>query len=113
LAIHVLTSFFGERRSAVHDEFTFEGLLCGEYERLLDDCQRALERWNGRSEQIRQARETGVETGRELLRLQACFAKSYTVLQRHVQRCERCELAARMNFCVNDANVHSLVATAN
>lgn len=97
----------------MHDEVSFEVLLCGEYERLLNDCQEALDRWNERSEQIRATQQAGIDSGRELLRLQARFAKSYTVLQRHVQRCERCELAARMSFCVNDANVHSLVTTAN
>lgn len=99
--------------TAVNDEFSFEALLCGEYERLLNDCQLALDRWNKRSGQIRATQQAGVETGRELLRLQARFAKSYTVLQRHVHRCERCGLAARMSFCVNDANVQSLVSTAN
>ena len=96
-----------------HDELSFEGILCGDYERLLNDCQLALERWNERSEQIREAHQTGVDAGRELLRLQAGFAKSYTILQRHVQRCSRCELATRMSLCVNDANVHSLVTTAH
>ena len=99
--------------NAVNDELTFEALLCGDYETLLNDCQQALDRWNERSEQIRETKQTGVGTGRELLRLQARFAKSYTVLQRHVRRCERCELAARMSFCVNDAYVHSLVTTTN
>jgi predicted secreted protein len=104
---------FAERRSAVNDDLSFEVLLCGEYEKLLNDCQHALDRWNDRSEAVRQRHQTGEETGRELLRLQARFAKAYTVLQRHVQRCERCELAARLSCCVNEANVHSLVTTAN
>ena len=99
--------------NAVNDELSFEAVLCGDYENLLNDCQLALDRWSERSEQIRATKQTGVEAGRELLRLQARFAKSYTVLQRHVQRCERCELAARMSFCVNDAYVQSLVSTAN
>lgn len=97
----------------MNDELPFEVLLCGEYEKLLNDCQEALDRWNERSEEIRQTKQTGVDAGRELLRLQARFAKSYTVLQRHIQRCERCELAARMSFCVNDAYVQSFVSTAN
>jgi predicted secreted protein len=81
----------------VKDEFPYEALLCGEYEQLLNDCQRALEQWNGRSERIRQAHLQGEATGRELLRLQARFAKAYTVLQRHVDRCERCQLASRLS----------------
>jgi len=109
--LHFITS--GERRSVVNDELSFEILLCGEYEKLLNDCQNALDHWNGRSERIRQTQQTGEETGRELLRLKARFAKSYTVLQRHVKRCERCKLAARMSFCVSDANIHALSNVTN
>jgi predicted secreted protein len=97
----------------VIDELSFEALLCGEYEKLLNDCQQALDRWNDRSETVRQRHQTGEETGIELLRLQARFAKAYTLLQRHVRRCERCGLAARLSCSVNEANVRSLVTTAN
>lgn len=87
----------------MNDDLTFEVLLCDDYEKLLNDCQSALEQWNGRSEMLRQEQRSGEETGRELLRLQARFAKSYTVLQRHIERCERCQLAARMNHCNTQA----------
>lgn len=97
----------------MNDELTFEVLLCGEYEKLLTDCQNALDHWNARSERLRLTHQTGDETGRELLRLQARFAKSYTVLRRHVERCERCQLAARMSCHVNDTNVRSLATTSN
>ena len=97
----------------MNDELSFDVLLCGEYEKLLNDCQRALNHWNGRSERIRDAQQTGEQAGRELLRLQARFAKSYTVLQRHVERCDRCQLAARMNHSLTEANARSLAVTAN
>jgi predicted secreted protein len=95
------------------EELSFEFLLCGEYERLLCECQKALDHWNSRSERIRQAQMSGEEPGRELLRLQARFAKSYAVLQRHIEHCERCQLAARMNRCVTDANACSLATVAH
>jgi predicted secreted protein len=95
------------------EELSFEFLLCGEYERLLSECQQTLDHWNGRSERIRQAQLSGEEPGRELLRLQARFAKSYAVLQRHIERCERCQLAARMNQCVTDANARSLATVSH
>lgn len=113
IGIQFALCYFAERRSAVNDELSLEILLCGEYEKLLNDCQNALDHWNGRSERIRQTQETGEESGRELLRLQARFAKSYTILQRHVKRCERCQLAARMSFCVSDASIHALSTVAN
>jgi predicted secreted protein len=94
------------------DELMFDASLCGEYEKLLSDCQRALDQWNARSEQVRQTQQIGEGTGRELLRLQARFAKAYTVLQRHVERCERCQLASRMSTHIVQANTETL-AEAN
>lgn len=87
----------------VNNELVYEVLLCGEYEKLLNECQSALDQWNGRSERIRETQQTGEQAGRELLRLQARFAKTYTILQRHVERCERCQLAARMTQTVTEA----------
>jgi predicted secreted protein len=95
------------------DELSFEVLLCGEYEKHLNECQQALDHWNGRSERIRQTSKTGEETGRELLRLQARFAKSYTALQKHIECCDRCQLAARMSHSVTDANARSLASISN
>lgn len=95
------------------NELSFEFLLCGEYERLLNECQLALDHWNRRSERARQLHVTGEETGRELLRLQARFAKAYALLQQHIEHCERCQLAARMSQSVTEANPHSLTTIAN
>ena len=97
----------------MNDEFNFEVLLCDEYQRLLNECQNALDHWNGRSEHLRQASQTGEETGRELLRLQARFAKSYSVLQRHTDHCEQCQLAARMSQNLSDTAAYSLATVAN
>jgi hypothetical protein len=99
--------------SAVNDELSFEFLLCGQYERLLSECQHALDHWNARSESIRERHETGEETGRELLRLQARFAKAYTVLQRHVEDCERCHLAVRMSQNLSEADARALASVPN
>jgi predicted secreted protein len=101
----------GEHAVNPNEELSFEFLLCGEYENLLNQCQQAFEHWNDRSEHLRQEQKTGEATGRELLRLQARFAKAYTILQRHVERCERCQLAAKMN--VSEADAHALAITAN
>lgn len=92
-------------------ELSFESLLCDEYENLLNQCQRSFEHWNARSEHLLQEQKTGEATGRELLRLQARFAKAYTILQRHVERCERCQLAVRMN--VSEADARALATIAN
>jgi predicted secreted protein len=101
------------KESAVNDELTVEVLLCGEYERLLNVCQQSLDDWNGRSEEIRQTHQKGEAAGRELLRLQARFAKSYTVLQRHIERCEECQLAVRVNQTITHISMESLSVEAN
>jgi hypothetical protein len=101
------------KESPVNDELTVEVLLCGEYERLLNECQQSLDEWNGRSEEIRQTHQKGEAAGRELLSLQARFAKSYTVLQRHIERCEECQLAVRVNHTIAHMSMGSMSAEAN
>lgn len=76
---------------------TFEHILCSEYERLLDDCQRALAAWDERCECIRKANLSEEDADRELLRLQVRFATSYVILQRHAHFCERCKNSQRIN----------------
>ena len=97
----------------MNDELAVEVLLCGEYERLLNECQQSLDDWSGRSEEIRQTDQKGEAAGRVLLRLQARFAKSYTVLQRHIERCEECQLAVRLNQTVAHISKESLSVEAN
>jgi predicted secreted protein len=97
----------------VNDELSVEVVLCGEYERLLDECQQSLDEWNTRSTEIRESNQKGEATGRELLRLQARFAKSYTVLQRHIERCEECQFAVRLNQTITQMGMNSVSAEAN
>lgn len=101
----------GEHAVNLNEELSFVSFLCEEYENLLNQCQQAFEHWNARSERLRQEQKTGEVTGRELLRLQARFAKAYSILQRHVERCERCQLAARIN--VSEADARALATIAN
>jgi len=68
--------------------------LCSTYEKLLNDCEEALDAWAARSGQIRRIHLTGATVGGELLRLQARFARAYATLRKHIDRCERCQLTA-------------------
>jgi hypothetical protein len=72
----------------------FEIATCTECERLLKECQEAREMLHWRREQVRKTRLTGVGVGRELLALQARFAKAYNDLRNHVQECEPCRSRA-------------------
>ena len=83
--------------TAANDDVSVSTVFCSEYEALLDQCQLVLAAWSDRSESARRAHLTGEAVGRELLRLQARFAKCYTVLQKHTQNCERCVAAAALS----------------
>jgi len=93
-------------------ELSFES-LCGEYETFLSQCQDALDHWNARSEHIRHRQLEGEDVGRELLRLQARFAKSYILLQRHIESCDHCQLALRMSRYMTEADARALATIAN
>jgi len=70
--------------------------VCREYQRLLEDCQSALEIWDKHRAEVCESRRTGKEAGDELLRLQAKYARAYAVLQRHSEDCLLCQLVTRM-----------------
>ncbi len=70
--------------------------ICNQYERLLEECESALEIWDEHRAEFCESRLVGREAGDELLRLQAKFARAYAVLQRHSQDCLLCQLASNM-----------------
>ena len=97
--------------STMNEDLSFTCAFCSEYESLLDDCQLALSAWSSRSEYVRDAHLTGEAVGRELLRLQAHFAKSYDVLQKHIRNCERCLAASQVNEFRYERGAPYLVST--
>jgi hypothetical protein len=79
-----------------HGKLEFKTSFCDRYEELLVKCQVALERWTQRREEAWQLGLRGRALGGELVRLQADFAKSYAVLQRHVKECPLCEFVGKL-----------------
>ena len=73
-----------------------ETIVCSEYQRLLEACVSAREIWKKHRAGIYRYRLVGKETGDELLRLQANYARAYYVLQHHVQQCPRCRSVLRL-----------------
>jgi hypothetical protein len=82
--------------------------VCREYQRLLDDCQSALEIWDGYRAEVCESRLFGKGAGDELLRLQAKYARAYAVLQRHSQDCLLCQLVGRMEGSDSENNANAL-----
>jgi hypothetical protein len=70
--------------------------VCSEYQRLLEESQRALAIWNEHRGEIRQSRLIGKEAGDLLLRLQAKYARTYTALRNHAQNCLLCQFVSRI-----------------
>jgi hypothetical protein len=70
--------------------------VCSECQRLLKASENAREVWNEHRAEICRSRLVGKETGDELLRLQAKYARAYAAFQKHVQNC----LQARFTNCV-------------
>ena len=65
-------------------EFSFKTAVCTEYESLLIACQKALETWRKRREEITRLGSNRKEAADELLRLQADYAKGYSLLKKHL-----------------------------
>jgi hypothetical protein len=76
--------------------FSVETAACTEQQRLFEESQRALEMWNDRRAEFCQRHLTAKEAGDELLRLQAKYARAYSVLRNHTRNCSLCQLAPRM-----------------
>jgi hypothetical protein len=68
------------------------GVVCGEFQKLLQESTVAKEAWNKLRAEICRAELIPKKTVDELLRLQAKYARAYTLLQKHVHSCGRCEL---------------------
>ncbi len=79
------------------NRLSVETAVCSEHQRLLAECSRALEIWNEHRAEFSRSYPITKEAGDELLRLQANYARAYTVLQRHEHKCSFCQLVPREN----------------
>lgn len=77
-------------------QFSADTAICTEHQRLLEECQRALEIWNDHRAEFCEFRFFRKEVGDELLRLQARCIRAHTMLQNHERNCSRCRLASEM-----------------
>jgi hypothetical protein len=70
--------------------------ICEKYQTLLEESERALAIWNKHRAEIAHSRLVGKDACDELLRLQAKYARAYTVLQNHTPQCSFCQLVKRL-----------------
>lgn len=76
----------------MNNQVSVETALCAEHQMLLAECQRALETWNEHRAEFCQFHFIEREAGDELLRLQAKYARAYTMLRNHERTCPLCQL---------------------
>ena len=65
-------------------------MVCSEYQQLLEQSKHARDIWDRYRAEICRSRLVVKESGDELLRLQASYARAYTRLRKHVDICLRC-----------------------
>lgn len=82
--------------------------VCVGYQRLLEECQSALEVWNEHRAEISESRLVSKEAGDKLLRLQANYARAYTLSENHARNCLRCRLVSRIEGCDTENNSDAL-----
>jgi hypothetical protein len=90
-----------------HQQYVKTG-ICEKYQTLLEECERALANWNGLRAEVAQSRLVGKEAGDELLRLQAKYARAYTLLRNHVHHCSFCQLVKRLDERVSGNSSHAV-----
>ncbi len=81
----------------MNHELSFKTGVCSEYERLLHECQDALEAWRRRRDDVAEEQLSGKEIGYELQKLQANYAKAYSTLHRHDKECELCQFVSKIS----------------
>jgi hypothetical protein len=77
-------------------EHSFRTAFCTDYEELLFACQKALECWQRRRNELASLGFADKEKSDDLVRLQAAFARSYSRLETHDNHCQLCRFVARI-----------------
>lgn len=88
----------------MNSELPFNTAVCSDYERLLVKCQAAFQNWSEHRQEICDTHLSGKVVGNELLRLQADYAKAYSVLDRHIHDCVLCQLVSKLGRHESNGN---------
>jgi len=83
-----------EGRIDMNNQLSVETAVCSEHQRLLAECEQALDNWNDHRAEFCKSYPIGKEAGDELVRLQAKYARAYTVLRNHEHNCLLCQLVS-------------------
>jgi hypothetical protein len=97
--------------SMSHPQYVKTG-ICEKYQTLLEESERALAIWTELRAEVAQSRLVGKEAGDELLRLQAKYARAYTLLQNHAHHCSFCQLVKSLEERVSGNSSHAVFEDA-
>ena len=97
------------------EELYVKTAVCTGYETLLEKCRSACQHWNEQRAEILESGRTGKKVDDELRRLQANYAKAYSVLRNHVHSCETCQWVTRLEerYAARSENQSSLLHAAS
>jgi hypothetical protein len=70
--------------------------VCPDYENLLQGCRGALETWQRRRTQLYRDNVNSKSMSIELEQLQRTYVKTYALLERHEQSCQRCQYVSKI-----------------
>jgi hypothetical protein len=82
--------------------------VCTEYEGLLKECQNASKIWNEQRAEIYWLRLRGKKVEDELRRLQAQYARAYSMLQKHAHDCALCQFVSSIAGLNSENNSDAL-----
>ena len=77
-------------------ERSFKTAICTDYENLLFACQKALESWRAHREAATANRFASKKTTDDLLKLQADYARAYSRLDSHEEKCQLCRFVSKI-----------------
>jgi hypothetical protein len=80
----------------MQSQHSFKTAFCTEYEKLLFACQKALEDWRTRREEVEAIGFVSKRTADDLVKLQTNYARAYTKLESHEDFCELCQFVTRI-----------------
>jgi hypothetical protein len=90
------------------EELSVRTAVCTEYERLLKECQSASNIWKEQRAEIYWLRLRGKKVEDELRRLQAKYARAYSMLQKHTHDCALCQLVCSIEGLDSENNSDAL-----
>ena len=84
--------------------------VCPDYENLLQECRGALEIWQRRRAQLYRSSVNSRTMSIELEQLQGRYVKTYALLEKHEQSCQRCQYVSKIGGLDFESMSHAMLA---